>query len=309
MSQYGHYGLEGPKIMFSDVTPSSNLLEAASNVPAAMGAYLDEGVFLGGDVLNLQLLDAESTASIIGPMSVDEAIADPLVRLEYTMWVLPKDFDAGDPERLIHMREEIYTRSSLILEGQVVTYGLGVEYNITDYAETEESDSEASDPNLPALYRCHLLDYIKDEWDGRIKEWLDMDSSNIPAGLSKDFRELYQSLIEEEVEAERLQELKRQHSPLWDLDSAEIWSPPDSIGVKVDSWDRQKALVAIVELESNVLGQYTDVEVSLRRRRGPLLIPEQQKQVALLSRSEGDWEDELMALMKSGWIAQHISNN
>lgn len=185
---------------------SEEIIDAADEAFAIGYDQFDGEVLITGRVLRVERLNEELAKTFTAYDEAEDEADNPLVEIEYEIWVLPKSFDLHNPDELSYRRDKVIFESETLVSGSAVSYGLGPEYGQLSWDQLEWLSGRAKEVNLPTEMYEEYISKICETREENIWTYFDNDpDADIPENLPNMLSDFYQRIRVEvrKREAER----------------------------------------------------------------------------------------------------------
>lgn len=136
-------------------------------------AYDDgEEALLAAEVLDVRWVSVESVRALFSAfLEPPEPIAaEEVLRIDWRTWAAPRQFDGRYDNAVVERVESVVVTLATLMAGEVMTYGLGPEYNWLEWDDTAPTGDELPDAAFEAL-----SELIVDEWSSHVLDYADGD--------------------------------------------------------------------------------------------------------------------------------------
>ena len=150
----------------------TELEEAALSAARSCGYDRCEEHLLHAEVLEIRWVDTDSIRESIDPDSDEVLSNDAVVMVKWQTWAVPKHFHGQYEQGVVERVESIIVDADVLRDGQVLTYGLGPEYN---WLHWEERSATGSEP--PSEVYDSLSQLIGAEWRDDVRAHAEDDET------------------------------------------------------------------------------------------------------------------------------------
>lgn len=187
--------LDESKVRYLDAPVPDDLFNAAQGVPGQIGydRYSEE-VYLAGGVTAIRwVTDACAQADFHLANTELEGPPATLLRIDYESWALAGEFDAANPERVVHRREHIYAKASALRDAGIFSYGPEADNGFEHWNDDECTEGLPVALKLPVEAMAEIHREISSRRMDEIAEYLAEDGA-MPEGASRRTLKLYRDI-------------------------------------------------------------------------------------------------------------------
>lgn len=157
-------------VTYTCVEPSAILLAAAAC--AVEASNTEEFRALQCEVVAARNLTAASALELFGTMTSGLDPIDPATiwRVDDQIWLCTYKLDHRNPWRIDLWEEHIHIDEKTLLDGDVFTYGLGLEYHWLEWGDDQQTTMEIDDVRVPPTVLDSFCELVESDWAEDIRE-------------------------------------------------------------------------------------------------------------------------------------------
>ena len=247
---------------------------------------------------------------------------DTLILVAYEIWTVTDNELDWQPNRFQLWRDSILVRMETLLADDVVTYGMGYEFNWLEIEHLEETYIPADSDRIPSLLFENLAEKMYEKYEDD-ENWVYEEVESAIGELGHSDQEKLSSGIHERVKGRYLEIVKKQQAfiskekeiralhPVFDPESFSIFKEELLTGVSLRAWASEFRMRVVVTHLSNAEA-LSGLILTLFRKGQHLMAPEREleqiKCVAENQSGTASAENILNELFKSGWIDKFASD-
>ena len=160
------------QLSYTSAPIPESIREAAGDAAARCGYDQFEELLLDYEIVGIRRVSAQSVKDHYGawlqpPCSFSP---DEIVRVDWQTWAVPKRFNNTYEKAVIARAESIVVAVTTLMAREVLTYGLGPEYNWLEWQEGAPPAGELSESTFKALGELIVgdwLDDVREDADGQ----------------------------------------------------------------------------------------------------------------------------------------------